>query len=186
MNFYGTFSPSYLLFLISAFFFHLLLFCSLFSSSIYKYSFSMVYLQGYCAVHGHIDLARRCRLSRCPNGVGTTSLLSCVLKLLCFSLWETLFSEAIWFLGLRPALAVRLWSNSSIHSTWESPVYKFHYIMSLHSLVTLSLNLKKALYSLFTFLNITFLSVFCVPSPVPPIHMSTHTHMLWYKNYSLL
>ena len=182
----GHFLPLIYFFLEVHFSFIFYLFCSLFSSSIYKYSFSMVYLQGYCVVHGHIDLARRCRLSRCPDGVGMTSLLSCVLKLLCFSLWETLFSEAIWFLGLRPALAVRLWSNSSIHSTWESPVRKFHYITSLHSLVTLSLNLKKALYSLFTFLNITFLLVFCVPSSVPPIHMSAHTHMLWYKNYSLL
>ena len=50
----------------------------------YKYSFSMVYLQGYCVVHGHINLAGQCRLSRCPDGVGTTSLLSSVLKLLRF------------------------------------------------------------------------------------------------------
>ena len=83
MNLYGTFSPSYLLFLRSAFFFHLLpSLLSFLPSSIYKDYFSVGYLQGYCVVYGRIGLARRCRLSRCPDGVGTTSLLSSVLKLL--------------------------------------------------------------------------------------------------------
>lgn len=133
-SFDGTVSLFCLFFLRSRFLCCLLSSMFPFLLFVLKYSFPVLYPHGYHVVHCHTNLVRRLRLSRCPDMVRMTPLLSPGLSETLFFL-SNLFSETIWRLGLSPALAVMLCFNSLFHFRrvcffpWP-PFLKFHDITS--------------------------------------------------------